>query len=518
MVFAQRSLIPAIYLCLALPVVLLLREANPIWWSTASARSLISGAELLFCLLALPFLRNPWPHCPPWLLASLSLWLICAFISTALSPIFWQGLPYWSELVIHVFFLGCCYVYTVHHPKALIWLGYGLIASCLLCLLAFLITWFSLSAPRHFNWVTEFPFFSNIRHFGHLLAIAVPVAMIFWHKVSHYEGNAQRTSIWLILLALLWMMVFVSGGRGAFLSLVIISICYLLMFPKRAWPLALSIGVGLLLSQYFWVSNNSLNLFRFIGHDEGLTLNQLSSGRLVIYLTTLQDWWQHAPFLGFGADYFRFAHYPFSQERIAHPHNSALQLLYFFGIFGFIIPAFWVIRFLKASLTYSKEHKVFILPALSALLLSIVDGNFFIAYSTFIGMIAMTVALVPLSIQRCHSTADATPNRTYALAFKLLSLAVLSVALMIYLAFMWQVQRSHQTGLSLEQQLIQAAYPLYFEPTHWIRECNSNVCKQALIEQAIKNTDDPCWYYRRHPTPNSDTLQKLCGIKAKKLP
>jgi hypothetical protein len=496
----NRYSVPILYLASAIVGFLLIRESVHMFHHPIATRAISVWLELGFIILSLPAIRSTAiqfqskSHAliPRQASILIIIWLACTLISTLLGNQPWAAMVRWFEILSSVITAFCLYILIRQQPKLIILIIKAIVAAVLLCIFAFIVFWNISPDPVKHNWVSIIPFFMNIRHFGYLAAIAIPVG--YW--LLERNATENKKLHWVIAYLILgWALVFWLGGRGTFLAASIVTVIYAFVANKGhiKW-IIVSPLVGLIISQLFIVDSSSLNLFRFIG-QEGISLDSLSSFRATIYQESLIYWWQNAPIMGIGADGYRYLIPAIGNvESIAHPHSSIIQLLLSYGPIGLLIPSyFFCLLTWKIIKSGQKHSQFFYLIFLSTLILSLFDGILYHAYGLFISSIiaGISIALAwPLQGDAKHTKrAESSPGiKSNAVAIPVIALSVLLIAV-YYLVFSYQLHHS-KYGEKDEQWINwNARYPLYFSPT-WTYERydleDIEQLKQSYIERNTK--------------------------------
>jgi len=492
----NRYSVPILYLACAIVGFLLIRESVHMFHHPIATRAISVWLELGFVILSLPAIRSTaiqlqsksqtlFPRQASVLVIT---WLAWTLMSTLLGDQPWAAIVRWFEIFSSVITAFCLYTLIRQQPKLIILIIKAIIAALLLCIFAFIVFWNISPDPVKHNWVSTIPFFMNIRHFGYLAAVAIPVG--YWLLESN---NTENRSIHCVIayLIMAWALIFWLGGRGTFLAVTIITVIYAFIANKShiKW-IIISPLTGLIISQFFIVDSSSLNLFRFIG-QEGISLDSLSSFRATIYQESLVYWWQQAPIMGIGADGFRYIMPAIGNiESIAHPHSSIIQLMLSYGPIGLLIPSYFFClltwQVIKSSQIYSK---VFYLILLSTLILSLFDGILYHAYGLFISTVVAGICIAlawPLHGDAKHTkrTESSSGIKSNAFAIPAIALSVLLIAV-YYLVFCYQLYHSKYCEKDAQWINWNARYPIYFSPT-WTYERYSVENIEQLKEEYIK--------------------------------
>lgn len=253
-----------------------------------------------------------------------------------------------------------------------------------------LLKWSILEAPRDLPWVENTPFVNNIRHLGYLVCMLLPIGF-------YGLNNSNRLTIIVSIgfLSLAWALIFWMGGRGAFVSVVFISIVAWFLLNKNKHWLYLTMFIGFLLSQPFWVNDSGLNLFR-IHELSGNVLEQanaLSANRVFIWLKTIEVWWQNATIFGLGADSYRYLGY-LEFSGTVQPHSIIPQILISYGLVGLFSLLILLYQYLKFLWFAPKSNQLIGLCVLAGLTHSLVDGVLYHAFSSFLFFSLLTLSLI----------------------------------------------------------------------------------------------------------------------------
>lgn len=319
-------------------------------------------------------------------------WVITGFIGTYFAENTYASIARQTELCIHILFTYTVIKALNHLPKSQ-YLIYGLLGAFLYSLIFILLFRIAIGDMEH-NWLGNIPFFKHTRHWGYLLVIALPL--------SYYLILKKETSnLGFIIFTLIWASIIWSGGRGGFITAIVISfivIPWLLKLKSStflktlicictALALALVAEVnhqGLSIRHLFFISPNNI---------EGFNLNQYSSGRIDIFLNSLTHIFNNNYIFGSGADAFRYTTPPL-HPTATHPHNLPIQLFYSHGIIGVILISAisWILT-KKAKKNQCLENKIASIALLGAVILSLIDGIFYQSYSLFCLTIIFSIYL-----------------------------------------------------------------------------------------------------------------------------
>lgn len=458
----NRYSVPILYLACAIVGFLLIRESIHMFQQPLTTRAITLILGTGFIALSLPAIATAKIALPKQASVLLIIWLAWTLLSTLLGDQPWPAMVRWFEILTSVLMGVCLYFILSKQPDLINLLLRAIVAAVLLCLAAFILYWNLLANPVKHDWVSDIPFFVNIRHFGQLIAVAVPLGYFLLHQYSKDKKNTH----WVIgYLILSWALVFWLGGRGTLLAVSITTILHAFINTQHWKWLILAPIVGLILSLFFIVDNPSLNLFRHFG-DTDVSLNAMSSSRLEIFIQSLLHWWRVAPMTGIGADGFFYIIPAIGTDTMAHPHSSIIQLLLTFGPIGLLIPSyfFWVLT--KRVLQADQTSQLFYLILLSTLILSLFDGILYHAYGLFISSIVAGICIALTWPATDTATIENQPAQKMsgkAVAFILI--AAITASASYSSLFIYQLYYS-KYGTKTEQWINwNARYPLYFSET-----------------------------------------------------
>lgn len=481
----NKTTLPLVYLACSIVGFLLIRESVGMFQHPIATRAISIILELGFITLCIPAIYQLKTIQIPTKAIHLTLfWLAWTLVSTSLGDQPWAAMMRWFELLTSITTAFVLYILISQRPDFIELIVKAIIAALLLCIIAFIVFWNVSPNPVQHDWAGDIPLFMNIRHFGYLAAVAVPLG--YW-LIEHNSIKGQSNFWALTYLTLCWALVFWLGGRGTFLGVITATFFYCLLSKRQIKWLIMTFIAGLVISQLFIVNHPSLNLFRFWGEDA--TLNAISSFRMVIYVDSLIYWWNTAPVFGLGADGFRYIMPAIGNiESIAHPHSIIIQLLISYGILGLLIPSyFFFLLSWKIFNTNNKQTKVFYLAFLSTMILSIFDGVLYHAYGLFISSI---IAGICIALVWPHPLNKQLEKRSRRINWPVttLNLTILFTSL-YWLLFTYQLFNSKYTQVNEQWINWNARYPIYFSPT---------------------------WTYQRYKAENIEELKQLYLIQQEK--
>ncbi|MCF6285108.1 MAG: O-antigen ligase family protein, partial [Candidatus Hydrogenedentes bacterium] len=200
-----------------------------------------------------------------------------------------------------------------------------------------------------FDWNNRTPGYPSVRMYGYSVEAGLAAALGLFY-LSDNKSKLLRTGL-IVGTALLWMLLFWSGGRGAFFALLATSVVVALITPKFAtkmWKfLVATIAIGAGLSLLLPVPSSAYGLLRrFNGTGNTASLNDLSSDRLTLWSDAYSIFLDR-PIFGHGM--LQYSHVT-TLTRVDAPiqvHNIVLESLIAFGLVGtialvFLLGKIWV--------------------------------------------------------------------------------------------------------------------------------------------------------------------------------
>ncbi len=408
-------------------------------------------------------------------------WVVTGFMSTYFAENIYASIARQTELCIHILFSYALLNILNVLPKSK-YLIYGVLGAFLYSLFYILILRLAVG-DIEYNWTIDIPFFKNIRHWGYLQIIALPLSYyLILNKKNSYSG--------FIIFTLIWASIFWSGGRGSFITATIISIIIFpwLLTPKHSTYLKtlMCIGIALILALIAEVNHAGLSIQRLffiqLKDIENFNLNKYSAGRIDIYIESLKHLFNNNYLLGFGPDSFRYTTPPL-HIMATHPHSLPIQILYDYGIIGFILIslAFWSL-IKKAQGKLSLENKIASTALISAVIASAVDGVFYHSYSIY--CLSIIFAL-------CLHRSDTLEIKIIKQknAYQVLLLIPLIAIWAIHTKTYWQFQKP----LSSISQISEVEkFPSIILNKYWLTNSKSEKISIAALELAGKYSDNQC--------------------------
>ena len=170
------------------------------------------------------------------------------------------------------------------------------------------------------------PGFDNFRFLNHVQTISLPLLGLLTLRMH----NPVYRGMWWRMTALWWMLLFVSGGRGAVVGVLAGVLVAGVLFRKSAWAwcrLMVLTGVaGLVAYLVLYVAVPwcfGLKPFGFLQEVAQRSLSDPASGRLDLWKNALGMIVDH-PIFGIGP--LHYAHFARDAHTNAHPHNWVLQI------------------------------------------------------------------------------------------------------------------------------------------------------------------------------------------------
>jgi exopolysaccharide production protein ExoQ len=245
-------------------------------------------------------------------------------------------------------------------------------------------------------WSSAVPGCLSVRHFG--IWVGASLAMWLGRNSWLQKSGSISWSYWAITAALIGLMTW-SGTRaavaGVVASIVVVSI-FMQRLPNigNLTMLAGATILGLIMSAMAFQPDASfgvLNYERMFGSATA-DINEIGSGRLEIWAAVLRKFVEK-PIFGWGEGAM-FWNVNLQMGRHLQPHNSAVQMLFSWGIVATTAAAFVMFRALW-TLHTNVRHVPTMLPPLMlvdcTLLMSVFDGALY--FSRMIMPGAMAIAL-----------------------------------------------------------------------------------------------------------------------------
>jgi O-antigen ligase len=246
------------------------------------------------------------------------------------------------------------------------------------------------------EWASAVPGFISVRHFGSWTA-AITAAFM---AMLLYAGDDRRMGWWRFLYFLSAAMTIWSGTRAAVFALILTAI--ILVLINRKLPTFRAIGVLSILTlaavaatlPLLPAGDPAFQLFRINGYgaDHVDNLNQVASGRMVLWAATW-DRWLDSPLFGWGTgSVFWEVYVDWSHTQ---PHNVVLQFLISWGLVG-AAGAFWLLGRAVVTVQRTALRRPHLHPPMAMLytmlLMSTLEGM--LHYPRFIMLIMILFAII----------------------------------------------------------------------------------------------------------------------------
>lgn len=500
----NKTTAPLIYLAFSIPSFLLIWEACDMLQYPIAARVISVFIELGFILLTVPVIyQYKTIKIPSKAVFLIIFWLVWTLASTLLGNQPWAAMMRWFELLSSITTAFCLYLLISTRPDYIELIVKAIIAALIICILAFTIIWNISPNPVKHDWVSNIPLFVNIRHFGYIPAIALPLGYWLLEK-NTVQNNSHYGAV--TYLTICWALVFWLGGRGTFLAVSCVTILYCILSKQQIKWVITSILFGLIISQLFIVDAASLSLFRIFDlfiNTEGRELNAVSSFRMIIYTEALGYWWNTSPIFGLGADGFYFIVPAIGGiDAVAHPHSIFIQLLFSFGIPGLLLPGYlFILLSIKIIKSKDRSAKAFYLSLISILVLSIFDGILYHAYGLFLSTIIAAICLSLAWPQNKKISNKNSPNKDafnqgafnqnainnkQNLITSSWLILIIAISAVYYAAFINQLYQSKYSCVDEDWINWNAKYPLYFSPSPYYKRY-SPLDIERLKEEFVSN-------------------------------
>lgn len=366
-----------------------------LWGNVAGFDNLASSATVIGWLeVSIGFLLLLLNRDQKYAASQKSLLLILAFtclgfISASTSINTTASINHQLNITIHFLF---CFIMLHTQKSEKLYFALGLLTAFFITFFFVYILQLAVTTPDY-KFSTNIPFFSNIRHWGYLQAIALPFAyFLITQKRYAYIGYTLTT--------ILWWSIFWSSGRAVFLasSLITLLTCIYLLRNKTTEKLLLILMISISLSWVSNISDRETPISRMFGNGENIvdqSINRYSAGRIGMYKDTISRAWDQNPLLGLGPDSFRF-----QKPEIfwtMHPHNSLIEAFFAYGIMGVILLALltWQISSKVTTHTSDKLLLTATYACASIMLISLLDGPLYHAFSLFCFSGALAITLQP---------------------------------------------------------------------------------------------------------------------------
>lgn len=414
----KPSLISLFFLCTLIPLI-------PITsYDYHNHQRIIQIAFLLIIslLVLTPFLGNKKPTFKLSLNKKSSVLYLIFIFSGCLSALMSMEQSFSLLYTFHIslLILTMYYVNTINDKRSIVFIIYALLIThtslILICLLNII---FTLSEQLPLNPYVIYSGFINIRFFNQVQVFVLPFLVLLLKF-----KNIQR--IVFIILFLNLLLILIGQARGALLSFLAFSI-FALVLKTTLKKQVLTGLICLLLSWFVFYILDSLN------NSNLDVLRTSSSGRVDIWLTTLQDLSLKHFFIGNGPGVFEISlgnSAPFS-----HPHNSLIEILNEWGLIALLSIVSVIFITFKQAIIHLKKHKKDIIT--ESLFYSFTIG---ITYSLFSGVHVMPASQTLLFIM--WGLLLGRVNKNKQLTFSINKWIKLSITILFIIAWYFYLQKA----------------------------------------------------------------------------
>tara|TARA_B100001063_G_scaffold110415_1_gene103077 strand:+ start:403 stop:2028 length:1626 start_codon:yes stop_codon:yes gene_type:complete len=453
--------------------------------------AVITLVELIFIIFIAAFGKHPrLTKQGALLLAALVGWHVSGVISAYLSEHFYSSLIKQIEYLVHCMFAYSVWVFlsqTQKQEKT----AWFLVFTFLWIIYYILCAWYINQDPYNYNWVQGTPLINNIRHLGYLQIVILP--FLIFPIINNHQSKYLISSL---LLIIFWTSVIWTGARSTFLASIGLSMIMIWFYRDNRKEIAISLVlssiIGWFIALQFATSSASMDPYRLLFLDsrvEQASINQISSGRLDIWLGLLEATWHKNIWFGLGPDTYSYIR-PLINSQVSQAHNTLIQLFSGIGIFGISFIVMTVVAILRIW-SASKSNNITNIARLSligVLSASMLDGHFYHSFSLVWIMIVTALGFSPPK-----HILDETKKR---FILPLLIIATCTLCLPSIQKH-WHTYIQQQFPLEHKEQIdAVASFPSYYHPIEWIY---SDQTKPELRKEAIdlgqKNGPRFCNYY-----------------------
>jgi len=368
---------------------------------------MISLLEILFISAFLITRRQynyPINHLPFLLWIGFLIWIIAALFNIPNMPSQAGGIIVTMQFFIHFCFFVALSSYLKSQPSAGRILIFSILFSAVIFMPFFWLKLYGTYDNQGFNWVWSLPGFENVRHLDYFLGSLTTILGLALLTKSFENCSKIFKGLVFLMLFILWVMLFWSGGRGSSIAAVATIGGTLIFFKPAGWRKILRVNILVLVlavatSTMLPVPHLSYGIFRFAAHIlEGQDIAAFSAGRTALWAEAIKIWQQNIWF-GIGAGQTKTV-IQFASSVHGQPHNIVIQALLAWGIvggapfLGAIFTPFWTRgwAFHRAHRQYDMIHLIAYGLALSITLNALVDGTLYYPFPIFLFIIAISVA------------------------------------------------------------------------------------------------------------------------------
>lgn len=194
---------------------------------------------------------------------------------------------------------------------------------------------------RSAEWISHFPGFNNIRHVAFLGLIGFSGGLAYAILSDQSPNRALLPFRGLPIGIAAMVLVLWTGSRGPLLATSFLTLCCVFYFQERRRTIliysSICFLVGIVVVSQLPIPNPIYGLLQAFGIADvrAESLNGASSGRLEVWRYTYEEAVKR-PFFGWGIN--QYSHFlPDGRERMFHPHNYPLQLLFASGFVGALL-------------------------------------------------------------------------------------------------------------------------------------------------------------------------------------
>ncbi len=359
--------------------------------------------EFYTLFLALHFNWKPWEQfklLSPTAKSALLIWIVSLFLSLTFSILLPNALIYSFLWILHLGFFGAIlHLLSVWNEKAETIHIFALIFPIGSAISAILLVSFSfyIGHETDFDWVSDMPGFSNIRHIGYLLLLGAATSL--GALVSGYYKSLHFTLAIINIALIIWF-----GSRGPLLALLVATIIGVVVLPAlrkidRLLVITTILALASIISQIIPTPPNvSYNIFNRVevkqvenSQSSENRIDTISSGRLVMWKDAAQMIVQKP--LGHGSDQFKYSAKS-AKGASRHPHNLLLQIFFEWGLIGgatFLFLIAMIVRTIVHEFIAGRSKAIFLLPTIAASIFALMDGLLF--YALPISLLCLLIAL-----------------------------------------------------------------------------------------------------------------------------
>lgn len=472
--------LPILFFVPGLLLVTLARDLVPFLDDHNALRPAVMAFQLIFIFLCLITYQGAIKvsKAATWLLGA---FFLSATVSTIMSDHPWQGAVRLAEiLTLCVFSLALTSYYRLNGHRR----NYERFAiSCLIFLSAIVITIYVVTGlvipdAKNINWVHEPPVFSNIRFASHLFIIVIP--LIYGRIIT--DNNNRLPIFYFFLITAIWAFSIWSGGRAAILLLTGVTIWIMIRHIRPMIWVIPAIAAGYFIGSELPSVSHSQDFIRPVEDGSPLEkLNALSSGRVYLWLGSLELWWNHNFWFGIGADGFQYLIPAIGTQSVSHPHSLLFQILTSYGFLGFalltMLSTITLIKYWAASEV--KMSHFYFMSIISVIFLSMVDGNLYHSLS----LIFFSIILSAWLANSAHAIGHYYTSRSggWVLITPLISITLTALVQIWGLNQQWKLP----TRFFID-------YPLYVHGNLVTSDASSNATDAEIINFLKAEHPNPC--------------------------